>query len=84
MGLKDSFDTITKSVTTAVETAVDNVKDAANEAMHRTAAQAEQTKREVAGDTLTPGEQVSSVATQVKEETLAQVDSAKQAIRNNV
>jgi N-acetylglucosamine kinase-like BadF-type ATPase len=84
MGLKDTLDSITKTVTSAVETAVENVKDAASEATHRAAAQSEQTKRDVAGDSMTLGEQADSLTTQVKEETLASVDAAKQAIRNNI
>jgi hypothetical protein len=62
---------------------VDNVKDAFNEAGHKANADAEQTERDLAGDALTPGEQVRSVANQAKEETLAGVDRAKQTIRNN-
>jgi hypothetical protein len=84
MGIKDAFDNVVSTVSNAAETAIANVKDAASEAAHRTSAQAEQTKRDVAGDTLTPGEHVESVATQIKEETLAQVDAAKQSIRSNV
>jgi hypothetical protein len=62
---------------------VDNVKDAFNEAGHKANADAEQAERDLAGDTLTPAEQVRSVANQAKEETLAGVDRAKQTIRNN-
>jgi len=43
MGLKDT-----------VDKAIDNVKDATNEAAHRGTAAAEQAKRDVAGDALTP------------------------------
>jgi N-acetylglucosamine kinase-like BadF-type ATPase len=84
MGIKDAFDNIVSTVSNAAETAIANVKDAASEATHHAAAQAEQTKRDVAGDALTPGEHIESVATQVKEETLAQVDAAKQEIRSNI
>ena len=62
---------------------VDNVKDAFNEAGHKANADAEQAKRDLAGDALTPGERVGSVANQAKEATLAGVDHAKQDLRNN-
>jgi hypothetical protein len=62
---------------------VDNVKDAFNEAGHKVNAENEQAKRDLAGDALTPAETVKSVANQAKEESLAGMDRAKQAIRNN-
>jgi hypothetical protein len=72
MGIKEEF-----------QKTVADVKDAFNEAGHKANADAEQTERDLAGDALTPGEQVRSVANQAKEETLAGVDHAKQSIRNN-
>lgn len=84
MGFKDTFDKLTKTATDAVETAKHAAKDAASEAKHHAAAQAEQRKRDGAGDSLTPAEVTQSVATQVREETLAKVDSVKQGIRNNI
>ncbi len=62
---------------------VDNVKDAFNEAGHKVNAENEQAKRELAGDAMTPGEKVASVANQAKEESLAGMDRAKQAVRSN-
>ncbi len=79
MGLKDALETIAKTVTTAV----DNAKDAASEASHRAQAQAEQTKRDAAGETLSVGESAASVVNQVKHATLAEIDAAKQEIRNS-
>jgi hypothetical protein len=88
MGLKDAFENIAKTVTDAVDDAVQtvkhNAKDAASEATHHAAAQAEQVKRAGAGDSLSPLEVTQSVATQIREETLAQVDSIKQTIRKNI
>jgi hypothetical protein len=55
MGLKDEFNE-----------AVDNVKDAASEASHRSAAEGEQAKRDVAGDAMTPGEKLGSAVNQAK------------------
>jgi hypothetical protein len=84
MGLKDTFDKIAKTASDALETAKHAARDAASEAQHHAAAQAEQHKREGAGDSLSPVEVTQSVATQVREETLAKVDSLKQGIRNNI
>ncbi len=61
---------------------IDNVKDAFSAAGHKANADAEQTERDLDGDTLTPQEKVRSVANQAKEETLAAIDRAKQDIRD--
>jgi hypothetical protein len=63
--------------------AVDNVKDAFNEGTHRGEAEAERTKRDVAGDQMTPGETVSSYANEAKNNVQAGIDHAKQDARNN-
>ncbi len=62
---------------------IDNVKDAISEAGHRGAAEAEQAKRDVAGDELTPGENLASMANQAKHSVAAEVDAAKVDIRSN-
>jgi hypothetical protein len=49
MGLKHEFNKI-----------ADNVKDTVSEAHHRSDAEGEQAKRDVAGDTMTPGEKLGS------------------------
>ena len=72
MGLKEEF---TK--------AVDNVKDAISEGAHRSAAEGEQAKRDVAGDAMTPGEKLGSMANQAKHSVAAEIDGAKQDVRNN-
>jgi hypothetical protein len=72
MGLKDT-----------VDKAIDNVKDATNEAVHNGTADAEQAKRDVAGDALTPEERLDSMANQAKNRAQATIDSAKQKVRNN-
>ena len=46
---------------------VNNVKDAVSEAGHKSAAEGEQAKRDVAGDAMTPGEKAGSMANQAKE-----------------
>jgi hypothetical protein len=78
MGLKDAFD----KAADAVEHGAEDVKDWASEAGHRGAAEGEQAKRDVAGDTLTPGERAGSVLNQGKEELLAGVDHAKRDVRD--
>jgi len=78
MGLKDAFD----KAADAVKHGAEDVKDWVSEAGHRGAAEGEQAKRDVAGDTLTPGEQVGSVLNQGKEELLAGVDHAKRDVRD--
>ncbi len=62
---------------------IDNVKDAISEAGHRGAAEAEQAKRDVAGDELTPGENLASMANQAKHSIAAEVDAAKVDVRSN-
>ncbi len=79
MGLKDNFD---KAVDNARD-AIANVKDAANEAMHRSTAEAEQTKRDVAGELMTGGETAGSMLNQAKNSVQADIDAAKRDVRNN-
>jgi hypothetical protein len=61
---------------------VDNVKDAFSEGAHKGTAEAEHEKREVAGDQMTAGENVSSMANEAKNNVQAGVDHAKQDARN--
>jgi len=71
MGLKDEL-----------KKTIDDVGDAVDELGHRSAADGERAKREVAGDVMTPGEKVGSLANEGKERVLADVDRAKRDIRN--
>ena len=86
MGLKDTFESISKAVTDTttdtVQSIKNDVKEAASEARHHAAAQAESAKR--ADDSLSPLEKTQSIITEVREESLAKVDSLRQAIRKNV
>jgi hypothetical protein len=79
MGIKDEVDKIVDKAKDAVA----NVKDAASEASHRSAAEAEQTKRDVAGDQMTVGENVGSMFNQAKNSVQADTDAAKRDVRNN-
>ncbi len=90
MGLKENLDHALEGVKEAavvaadkVKDAIDNVKDAASEAGHRATAQGEQTKRDVAGDQMTVGEHVGSVANQATNTVQAEIDKSKQDLRNN-
>ena len=73
MGLKDSLDKI-----------VGDVKDGINEATHRSTAEAEQTKRDVAGDDMTLGEKAGSMFNQAKESTQADVSQTKRETRDTI
>ncbi len=73
MGLKDDL-----------KKTVDNIGDTMSEAGHRTKADAERADREVAGNAMTPGEKLGSVANEGKEQVLGDVDHAKRDVRNNV
>ena len=72
MGLKDE-----------VVKGIDNVRDGFSEAGHRATAEGEQTKRDVAGDAMTPGEHVESMFNQAKNSVQADVDATKQDARNS-
>jgi hypothetical protein len=72
MGLKDD-----------IVKGVKDVKDSITEATHRSNAEAEQVKRDVAGDQMTTGEKVGSVANQVKESAQANYDEAKRNVRDS-
>ncbi len=71
MGLKEEFTKV-----------VDNVRDSVHEAGHRSAAEGEQAKRDLAGSEMTPGEHVASMANQAKHTVAAEIDGAKVDIRN--
>ena len=66
-----------------IKKAVDNVADAVSEAGHKTAAEGEHAKRDVAGDAMTPGENVKSIVNEGKENLLGGVDHAKREVREN-
>jgi len=72
MGLKHEIDKV-----------IDDVKDASSEAQHRSVAEGEQAKRDLAGDAMTPGEKVGSAVNQAKNTVQAEVDRAKRDVRDN-
>jgi hypothetical protein len=71
MGLKDD-----------IEKGVKDIKDTITGASHRANAEGEQVKRDVAGDEMTPGEKIGSVANQIKETAEANYDEAKRNVRD--
>ncbi len=79
MGLKDS---INKGID-GVKKGAENVKDSVSEAGHRSAAEGEQTKRDIAGDQMTTTEKIGSTLNQGKENVQAETDAAKRDVRNN-
>jgi hypothetical protein len=72
MGLKDD-----------IVKGVEDIKDSVAELGHRANANAEQTKRDVAGDQMTPGEKVGSTLNQAKESVQAEYDKTKRDVRDS-
>ncbi|HEV7180161.1 MAG TPA: hypothetical protein VGN11_09820 [Candidatus Baltobacteraceae bacterium] len=70
------------SITGEIKKGVDDLRDSAGEVMHRSAADAEKTKRDVAGDDMTTREKIASGASEAKERIEAEADKAKREIRD--
>ncbi len=66
-----------------IERGVKDVRDGAHEVMHRSTAEAEHTRRETEGDTMTPGEKVASGVNEAKNRVEAEGDKAKRNVRDN-
>lgn len=71
------------SIKDEIEKGVKDVRDTAAAGMHHSAAEAEHTRREVEGDTMTPGEKVTSGATEAKERVKEGIDNAKRNVRDH-
>jgi hypothetical protein len=71
MGLKDD-----------IVKGIEDIKDSISEAAHRSNAQAEQTKRDVAGDEMTVGQKAGSALNQAKESVQANYDETKRNVRD--
>jgi hypothetical protein len=65
-----------------IKDTVEDVRDASSEALHRSTAEAERTRRELTGDEMTPGEKIKSGANEVANRTQAEIDKAKRQIRD--
>jgi hypothetical protein len=72
------------SIKDDIKNAVGAVKDSFSEAGHKSAAEAEHERRDLAGDTMTPGEQVGSIANEAKNNVQAGVDHAKVEARKEI
>jgi len=68
----------------SIKKVVHNVGDAISEVTHKGHAEAEHAARDAAGNAMTPGEKVGSMATEVKENVLADVDHTKRDVRNTL
>jgi ElaB/YqjD/DUF883 family membrane-anchored ribosome-binding protein len=65
-----------------VKKVVDNVKDSLSESAHKSEAEGERAKRDLAGDAMTPGEKAGSLFNEAKNDIQGETDAAKRDIRN--
>jgi len=72
MGLKDAINNLGK-----------DIKDTVNETGHRSAAEGEQAKRDVAGGDMTVGDNLKSMGNQAKESTQADTSATKREARDS-
>ncbi|GAC1391096.1 MAG: hypothetical protein NVSMB31_08350 [Vulcanimicrobiaceae bacterium] len=77
--MKDTMNNIADTI----KDTVDNVRDGVNESGHRSEAEAEQQKRNIAGDEMTASQKAASVFNQGKNEVQAEYDKTKRDVRNN-
>ncbi|MBV9718111.1 MAG: hypothetical protein JOZ77_02245 [Candidatus Eremiobacteraeota bacterium] len=75
---KDPLD----NVGDAIKKGVDDVKDRVHETQHRSEAEGERARRDVLGDSMTPGEKVGSIADEAKNRAQAEVDAMKRELRD--
>ena len=66
----------------AIKDTVESTKDGVSEAMHRSTAEAERARRELAGDEMTASEKLGSTANEAKNRVQAQVDKTKREFRD--
>ena len=66
----------------AVKDSVDDVIDKTRETGHRSSADAERIRRDLAGDQMTTREKVTSTANETKERVAAGIDHAKHEVRD--
>ncbi|MBV8489643.1 MAG: hypothetical protein JO199_03860 [Candidatus Eremiobacteraeota bacterium] len=67
----------------AVKDTVKDARDTVREGMHRSAADAEHTRRDVEGDEMTAGEKITSGANEAKNRIQAEVDKGKRQVRDS-
>ena len=68
----------------AIKKGIHDVEDRISEAGHKANAEGEQTKRDVAGDTMTTGQKVDSVVNQGVENVQAGFSATKRDVRDNL
>ena len=66
----------------AMKKMTDDVRDSVHEAGHRSAAQGERAKRDAFGDEMTAGEKTESAVNEAKHRAQAELDAAKQRLRD--
>jgi hypothetical protein len=66
-----------------IKDTVRNAKDTVDEAMHRSAADAEHARRDVDGENMTTEEKLASMADEAKHRTQAEIDKAKREVRKH-
>lgn len=64
-----------------IKDTVRNAKDTIDEALHRSSAEAEKTRREVDGESMTTEEKLTSLANEGKHRAEAEIDKAKREVR---
>ena len=72
------------SIQNDIKNVVESVKDTLSEIGHKSSADAERARREVAGDTMTPGEKLGSIANEATNTVQAGVDHAKVEARTEI
>jgi hypothetical protein len=72
------------SIKDNIKNAVGAVKDSVSEAGHKSAAEAERQRRDLAGDAMTTGEKIGSVANEAKNNVQAGIDHAKVEARKEI
>ena len=71
------------SIAEEVKKGVEDVRDSAEAAVHQSAAEAERMRRETEGDTMTPGEKLTSGVDEAKERIKEGAANARKNIRDN-
>ncbi len=71
-------------ITNDIKNTIGTVKDAVSEAGHKSAADAEHARRDVAGETMTTSEKLGSMANEAKNNVQAGVDHAKVEARKEI
>lgn len=67
-----------------IKNTVETVKDSVNETLHKSTADAERARREAAGDTMSTGDKIGSVANEAKNNAQAGMDHAKVEARKDL